>query len=702
MENLIAKLVNTNQIIVKVNNSFYDGLTEKVYLRSEVELIELHIQKKTKNKVYTNYSILLDGKLDLGQEYEIVIDRALRTILNIEEVIQSKTFDEEYFYDGPLGNFYSKDNTTFYLWAPTATSIKVDIMTKNGTSIVQSLNRVDKGVFTTSINGDLELASYTYIIKTSGVYNEAVDPYAYSSTPNSKRSVIIDLNKINKKTDKSKLGILPSFTDYIIYETSIRDFTVTAEHIENKAKFLGLTETNVVTKEGNSCGLDYIEELGITHLQIMPFYDFGSILEENQMLSYNWGYDPVNYNVPEGSYCTDVYNPYKRVLEVKEMIQAVNNKGIRVNMDVVYNHMFDLTTSMFNNIVPKYYFRYDKNGKPSNGSFCGNDIESTHLMVRRFMVDSVKRWVTLYGVDGFRFDLMGIHDVETMNLIRKELDSIDPSIIVYGEGWHMPSTLEDGLKASIVNQEKVPNIAMFNDRYRDVLKGPHSDLKEEGFLCGNTEQSDVAATCYSGTTVGYKEEKSYMLKPTTTVNYASCHDNYTIYDQYKKKYKKDKKVHELVTLNLANLLLTQGIVFIHSGSEFFRTKLGVENSYNVSDEVNHIDWDLRDKYMDNVTYIRELIKIRKSFKGYRLDTIEEIEKHTTVHVLKPGVIEYIIRYNSNTYKHYINATKKSFTKMLGGNYSLLANKHKADIDGLEDVSKIKILPFSLVILKENN
>ncbi len=700
MDILVAKLNKINEILVKVSNSFYDGVTERVYLRSETDLKELTITKTVKEKEVTNYHINLDESLDLSVEYEIVIDKVLRTHLNIDEVVKSERFDQEYFYDGVLGNVYSKDKTEFYLWAPTSTDVKVDIKTKDGNSIIKELTRLDKGVYHTVIFEDLELASYVYLVKTNGRFNEAIDPYAYSGTPNSKRSVVVDLDKINSKIDKSKLGVLPDYTDYIIYETSVRDFTVSADSIKNKAKFLGLTETNVLTKAGNTCGLDYIEELGITHLQIMPFYDFGSILEEHQMLSYNWGYDPVNYNVPEGSYATDVYDPYKRVLEVKEMIQAVNNKGIRVNMDVVYNHMFDLGSSLFNSIVPKYYFRYDEKGDPSNGSFCGNDIESTHLMVRRFIVDSVKRWVTLYGVDGFRFDLMGIHDVDTMNMIREELDKIDPSIIVYGEGWHMPSTLDEDLKSSIQNQDKVPDIAMFNDRFRDALKGPHSDLKEEGFLCGNTEKTEVAASCYSGTTVGFLEEKAYMLKPTTSVNYFSCHDNYTIYDQYKIKYKKDKKIKELIRFNLANLFITQGVIFIHSGCEFFRTKLGVENSYNVSDLVNHIDWDLRDKEVENIEYVKELIKIRKSFKGYRLPTTELIEEYTTVEVIIPGVIEYTIDYDGQEYKHIINATQRSFSKKLDGKYKLLLNKVSANIEGIEEVSKVKVPAYSLVILKK--
>lgn len=702
MNNLMAKLVNTKQIIVKVHKDFYKGLTKRVFLRNDSELKELTIDSVKKGKFYNNYTIYLEKELELGVEYEIVIDRALKTTLDIEDVIQSASFDKEYYYDGPLGSFYTKEESSFYVWAPTASTVKVDLITKDNESITKTMERTEKGVFTTTIEGDLDQASYVYLVKTSGKYNEALDPYAYSSTPNSKRSVIIDLEKISEPIDKSKLDTLDSFTDYIIYETSIRDFTVFADEIKDKAKFLGIAESGVKTPAGNSCGLDYLEELAITHVQIMPFYDFGSILEEHQMLSYNWGYDPVNYNVAEGSYCTDVYDPYKRVLEVKKMIQAINNKGIRVNMDVVYNHMFDITTSMFHNIVPKYYFRYGSNGKPSNGSFCGNDIESTHLMVRRFIIDSIKRWVTLYGVDGFRFDLMGIHDVDTMNEIRSELNSIDPSIIVYGEGWHMPSTLDDGLKASIVNQAKVADIAMFNDRFRDVLKGPHSDLLEEGFLCGNKEKSDIAASCYSGTTLPYKDVEAYMLKPTTTVNYASCHDNYTIYDQYMIKYKKEKKVKELITFNLMNLLITQGIIFIHSGSEFFRTKLGEENSYNSSDEANHIDWNLRDKYKDHIDLIKEIIKIRKSFKGYRLDTVEDIKKYTNVEVIKPGVIEYTIQYEGETYKHIINATKKAFTSALHKDFILLADKNVASIDGLKTLDKVKVDSFSLVILKESH
>jgi len=699
MSLLSAKLLDSKTIKLKVSNNFYGGITNLVYLRSENIMTELTINKKKKRKDYTEYFIELNTEICLSKEYEIVIDRSMRTTLNIEDIVFNDTFDNTYYYDGPLGSFYTKEKTTFYVWAPTATTVKLDVIKSDGTSIMKTMERIDKGVWTTVIFDDLESASYVYLPKISGTYNEAFDPYAYSSTPNSKRSVIIDLEKVNDKVDKKNLPTYESFTDYIIYETSVRDFTISAHNINNKAKFKGLTESNVLSKEGNTVGLDYIEELGITHLQLMPFYDFGSILEEEPTLFYNWGYDPVNYNVPEGGYITDVFDPYKRILELKEMIQSINNKGIYVNMDVVYNHMFDVYTSCFHNLVPNYYFRYDKNKKPSNGSFCGNDTESLHLMMRRFIVDSVLRWVTMYGVDGFRFDLMGIHDVDTMNIIRKKLDEINPMIIVYGEGWHMPSTLKDSLKASIVNQKKVPNIAMFNDRFRDTLKGPHSNPKERGFLCGDKTKSDMAASCYTGTVLGYKDVKSYMLKPTTTINYASCHDNYTIFDQYMIKYKVPSKVRELQSFNLANLFLTQGIIFFHSGSEFFRTKLGEENSYNTSDDANQIDWDLRDTYANHIDFIKEIIKIRKSFKGYRLSTKQLIKKHVLVTVLKQGIIEYIINYNNETYSHYINATNKPFTKKLKQKSKLLINKYEASVSGLIDVKEITVEPFSLVALK---
>ena len=699
MNTLSATLISIDEIQIRISNSFYGGLTKQVFLRSNDILTELSITTSKQYKRYTDYTIKLDRDIDLSNEYEIVIDRAMRATIDINNIVFNPTFDETYYYDGPLGNFYTKEETTFYVWAPTATSLKVEIKTVNKETVIKEMSRQDKGVYTVSVTGDLELASYVYIVKTSGRYNEAFDPYAYSSTPNSKRSVIIDLNKINSPIDKSAFNALTSFTEFIIYETSVRDFTVSAENIVNKAKFLGLTETNIKSKNNNTVGLDYLEELGITHLQIMPLYDFGSTLEENQMLFYNWGYDPVNYNVPEGSYITDVFDAYKRITETKAMIQAINNKGIRVNMDVVYNHMFDINSSCFHNLVPMYYFRYDKRKRPSNGSFCGNDIESTHLMARRFIIDSVKRWITLYGMDGFRFDLMGIHDVDTMNILRTEVDKINPMIIINGEGWHMPSTLKDSLKSSIQNQEKVPNIAMFNDRFRDSLKGPHSDLKKEGFLCGNVLETNTAASCLSGTVLPFLDVKTYMNKPTTTINYVSCHDNYTIYDQYKLKYDDDTLIKQYQSLNLSFLLITQGIIFIHSGSEFFRTKLGEENSYNTSDEENHIDWQLRDQHIEHINYIKELIKIRKSFKGYHLSTNEDLKKHTNVEVLKPGVLKYTISYGNTIFTHFINATSTLLPITIKDTQRLLSNGFQADINGLGTVSDIVVKPFSITIVK---
>lgn len=700
MSLLQANVLSTKQIEVLVRNDFYHGYTKQIFLRSNNTITELQITSKKKQKQYTSYLVDLDQPITLGNEYEIVIDRALRAPLNIQNIVFHPDFDTDNYYDGPLGSFYTKTHTTFYVWAPLASSVLVDIMTTDHHSITKRMIKQDKGVWTIQVDGDLELATYTYLVTNSGAHTEAFDPYAYSSTPNSKRSVIIDLDKVQPTLNKSHLPTYESFTDYIIYETSVRDFTIRADGIQHKGKFKGMTERGVTTKEGRTLGLDYLVELGITHLQLMPFYDYGSTLEEAPEMFYNWGYDPVNYNVPEGGYATDVFDPYKRITDVQEMIQSINNAGIHVNMDVVYNHMFDAYSSCFHNLVPTYYFRYDKDGTMSNGSFCGNDTESTHLMMRRFIVDSILRWVQLYGVDGFRFDLMGIHDVETMNMIRHQLDEINPMIIVYGEGWHMPSTLKDSLKASIVNQQKVPQIAMFNDRFRDTLKGPHNKPRKPGFLTGNKALTNIAASCYTGTVVGYKDVKPYMRKPTTTINYSSCHDNYTIFDQYMIKFKDPTRARFFQRFVLTNLLVSQGICFLHSGSEFFRTKQGVENSYNTSDDINHIDWSLRDKYADNVDFIKQLIQLRKDFKGYRLSTAKEVKKHVFVKAIKQGVIDYTIAYQGDTYKHLINATREPYTVSLQDEYSfvLSSNESYHQTEGISE--SIEIPPYSLLIVKK--
>lgn len=701
MKTITAKLTKIDLIEVRIKNSFYNGITKSLTLQKDKEYFDLEILEVEKSIDYTIYYTKLKYPITFGCEYEVFDDHHLRTPLTIDAVVRSKDFDEMFYYDGELGNFYSTDKTEFRVWSPIATHVKVDLIYPNGENKTIDMNRQEKGVWNLIVAGDLDCASYVYLLKTNGEWKEATDPYAYSSTPNHKRSYVIDLEKTNVDLNRNKVADLKSFTDAIIYEMHVRDFSINPNsNIKNKGKFLGVVEEGTKSKKNIPTGLDYLKDLGITHVQLMPVYDFGSVDEENQLKYYNWGYDPVQFNVPEGSYVTDVNDSYKRVTELKMMISKLHEAGLKVNMDVVYNHMFDMPTSAFNQIMPGYYFRFGEGNKVSNGSFCGNDIASDKLMVRKYIIDSCSRWFDFYGFDGFRFDLMGILDLDTMSLLRKELDKINPSIMLYGEGWHMPTLIDDDFQASMRNYKNMGNIGHFNDRYRDMIKGPHQNLDKIGFTSGNLDRTEGTMNCILGTTQPIGEYDIYLDDPCLSINYSECHDNYTMFDQLSHIHKDElERVEDIHRLTTGIIFVSQGIAFLHGGQEFFRTKNGVENSYMSPDSVNWYDWDRRDYYLKNVEYVKGLIEIRKSFKGFRLNTSEEIKKHVSISSIKPGVIDYNINYNNEEYRVLINATKEDITINLNGEYKMLADKYNAGIELLGKVSdSIQIERTSLVIL----
>ncbi|ERJ13058.1 type I pullulanase [Haloplasma contractile] len=697
-----ALLTKLNLIEATIKNSYYNGETETLTLKKGKELIELDIVEIEKKKEETTYYAKLEGNIEFGIEYDILDDHGLRAPLIIDSVVRTKEFDETYFYNGELGNVYSETATTFKIWSPIATEVKLDLKYPDGTIATLNMDRHDKGVWSHTVKGDLDRVSYVYLLKINGEWNEATDPYAFSSTPNHKRSYVINLEKTNIDLNRDQASELKSFTDAVIYEMHVRDFTVNPNgNIEKKGKFLGVVEEGTTTEQGNPTGFDYLKTLGITHVQLLPVYDFGSVEEENQFKFYNWGYDPMQYNVPEGSYATDVYDPYSRVVELKTMISKLHKAGLRVNMDVVYNHMFDMYTSAFHQIMPGYYFRYGIDNEISNGSFCGNDVASDKLMVRKYIVESCLRWITFYGFDGFRFDLMGIEDIETMNEIRYQLNRIDPSIMLYGEGWHMPTLLDDDLQASMRNYKKLGNIGHFNDRYRDGLKGPHSNTDELGFIGGNVKKTDLAMNCLLATTVKTEEHDVYLGRPDISISYAACHDNYTLFDQLSITYKDEpERIPELHRLATSLVFVSQGIAFLHGGQEFLRTKQGVENSYMSPDEINWFDWNRRDEHMDNVEFVKGLIAIRKSFKGFRLNTTEEIEQCVTIKATRPGLIDYTINYKNEEYRVLINATKEMVPFKIESKYHVLANKFRAGLDSLGIVKDtLNVEHSSLVILK---
>jgi pullulanase len=713
-----AYLDTMNTITVYLANSYYQGISDQFKIKTETGLRqELEIKEIDKLEDYTRYKLAVSD-IKMGQEYELVDDHHLTAPLKYGHVVRTAEFDDQFFYEGTdLGATYSQEKTVFKLWTPIASRVKIDICKDDKHQTIE-MERKEQGVWRAEVEQDLELASYLYLIKVNGTWREAIDPYAIASTPNHKRTVIIDKEKTERTDNKEQLDSLKSYTDALIYELHVRNFSVAENSgITNKGKFKGLTEEGTRTERGTLTGLDYLKDLGITHVQLLPVYDFGSVDELNQFDFYNWGYDPVQYNVPEGSYASDVSDPYSRIIELKELIAKLHQNGLRVIMDVVYNHIFDRLTSAFSKIMPNYYFRFGRDGQISNGSFCGNDLDSTQKMMRKFIVDSTKMWIEEYGFDGFRFDLMGILDIETMNTIVEECKQLDPNIMIYGEGWDMPTLMADEKKATQNNSHQMPYIGHFNDRFRETIKGATmmDEITEQGYATGAKIGIKQAINVLAASVLDVGEE-SLFNQPTKSINYVECHDNHTLWDKMKLSNKQEPQEIRLKRQKLMNalVLVAQGISFLHAGQEFNRTKNGVENSYMSDDKINQIDWDRKDEYSDTVNYTKDFIELRKLLKPLRFDSTEEIEEHVSFktitngeifnqgQVVERGVVVYQIK-DVQEYCPYqeiliiINPTLESVAYELGTDYLLLADETGLTNDE-EYYQEVTISPLELLVL----
>lgn len=699
MASIKALLNDFNSIDIEINNIYYGGVVKELFIYDEEKREKLEIVSVDRYENHTLYKTITPYEISLEKEYEISTENGLRIPMNIGSIIRTESFEKMYYYDGDdLGNTYTKEKTSFKLWSPVASRVMIDIKSPHFNSVVEMV-RTDRGVWSAVVDVDLELAEYNYLLKINDSWNETTDPYAYTSTPNTKKSVIVDTEKTKVNLNLEKRNKLINFTDAIIYEIHVRDLsTSTASGIKDKGKFLGAIKKGSKNSYGMSTGFDYINDLGITHIQFLPIYDFGSVDEENQFDFYNWGYDPVAYNVPEGSYASDVYDPYSRIVDLKRMIAKYHEFGLRVNMDVVYNHMFDIATSSFEKIVPGYYFRHGENGEVSNGSFCGNDIESRNLMVRKYIVDSVKRWAEFYGVDGFRFDLMGIIDIDTMNLIRTELDKIDESIMLYGEGWNMPTMMDDSQKASMQNTDKMPTIAHFNDRFRDAINGgaSESSVHEKGLMSGNTDKMYLANSLLTGSCLDLDAGKMFA-DAGHSINYIECHDNYTIWDKLSLccDDTDEQTKREMQKLGTAFVILSQGIPLLHAGQEFCETKFGDHNSYKSDDSVNSLDWDRAWNYKEVVDFVKNIIQIRKENSLFRLESPEEIKEKIYVSI-NNDLISYKLADENNEIIVLFNPTYKEYEYNLQGEYEILLNGDKKGIM----TDKVFVNRFSVTVLKK--
>lgn len=569
--------------------------------------------------------LTLNASISLTERYEISHPTYGKADVALGNLVTSPEFEKKFTYTGnDLGPTYKADSTAFRVWAPTAT--KVELLTySSATSDVKSrysMKSEAQGTWTYTLAGNHDGLIYTYNVEVYGATNEVVDPYVKSATANGKRGVVVNLNSTNPKNwERNKPTFSGNPTDAVIYELHVRDLSMDkSAPFPNavRGKFLGLTYSNLKGSAGQPVGVNAIKDLGITHLQLLPIYDFASVNELKP--TFNWGYDPLNYNVPEGSYSSDPTNPKARITELKQAIQSLHSQGIRVIMDVVYNHVYDASSFSQSKIVPGYWFRTDGDGKLTSASGCGNDSASERSMVRKFIVDSVKYWASEYNLGGFRFDLMGLHDIETMRQVRAALDEIDPTIIVIGEGWNM-GTHPSEIRSNQRNITQLPGISVFNDQIRDGIKGSVFNATDKGFATGiPSKRSNVMAGVVGNIDYSSSIAPAFTtLSPGQSVNYVEAHDNNTLQDKLRLSLNTKSEALIAAYHRLASSipLLAQGIPFIHAGQEFQRSKGGDSNSYQSGDEVNALKWNLVTKNADTRNYFKGLLKLRAAHPAFR-------------------------------------------------------------------------------------
>lgn len=577
-----------------------------------------------------------------------------------KQMFESREFEEKYTYAGnDLGAVYEKEKTTFKVWAPTAEKVMLHLYTAGSTGeagekelLQVEMKKREQGIYEKQVKGDLHGVYYTFSVTVDGETRETGDIYAKAAGVNGKRSMVVDLEKTNPKGWEEDTHVFHPLGKIWVWEVHIGDFSndpASGVREEYRGKYLAFTENTTLNQDGvHPTCVNYLKELGITHVHLLPSFDYGSV-DESKCDTFNWGYDPVNYNVPEGSYATDAFHGEVRIREFKEMVAALHKAGISVVMDVVYNHTHSLD-SFFNATVPYYYYRTWEDGTYSDGSACGNDTASDRAMFRKYMMDSVLHWVQEYHVDGFRFDLMGLHDTQTMNEIRKALNELEDGeqIFLYGEPWSAgPSALKESESFATKEAMKklAEGIAVFNDDTRDAVKGPYDKLEVPGFVNGKKGLEEKIKRGIQG--LFDEKEKVQPVSPAQLLNYVSAHDNSTLWDKLVDSVKKDQdyetRHEDLLAMNKLAAAIVQfsaGIPFMQAGEEAGRTKQGEDNSYNLSKELNRLDWNRMYKFQDLISYYKGLHEVRNQFSGfYDLSEKARTRQHFYEN-LPEGIIAY--------------------------------------------------------------
>lgn len=674
------------------------------------------------------------------KQYLIYMTAVLGTMmpvgaLNCVEASAQSSYDAR-FKDYPV---YAGDDlelkvdengTHFRLWSPEAEDACVNLYDDGHTGVAYETLLMtyepQSGTWVASVPEQLYGKFYTFQVKSGGHWlDETPGVWAKAVGVNGRRAAVIDFAKTNPAGWESDKGPeVKNFSDVIVYEMHHRDMSMhPSSGIANKGKFLAMTETGTLSPDGEKTGIDHLKELGVTHVHILPSYDYNSVDETNlQTNQYNWGYDPQNYNAPEGSYSTNPSDPATRVREMKEMIKALHDAGIGVVMDVVYNHTAENDDSNFELTAPGYYHRHWDDGRYSDASGCGNETSSDLPQTSDFIVNSVKYWADEYHIDGFRFDLMAIHDTETMNRVASELKKINPSIFVYGEGWTAgDSPMAKERRALKENVSAMTDIAVFSDDLRDAVKGHYTDAADRGFATGKPGLEEtvkigiVAATPHPQVdySKGNNSKFAYASSPEMIVNYVSCHDDLCLTDKLRKSMAGEPEGNMLEAAKLAQTIVftSQGTPFIFAGEEVFRDKKGVHNSYKSPDSINAIDWSNKAKYRDLFDYYKGLTELRKAHPAFRMTTADDIARHLVFDKIDsaktPNLISYSLKENANgdDWKEikvvFNGASKPQRVKIARGNWTIVAKDGKISASqglGTCKGGEIELQPYSALIL----
>ncbi len=600
----------------------------KVTDRETGRVLEITDLSSLNNQVITG-TITVGEELDLTRTYAVQIDGYDAVTAMPTKVFDSEAFRGKYTYDGDdLGAETGGNRTVFRVWAPTASRVRLNLFEDGDAGDAYDcleMTRGDKGVWSAEApcgHGTY----YTYLVTTAAGEQEAVDPYARTTGVNGRRGMVTDLSR----TDPDGFGEdsfdekLSSYSEAVIWEVHVRDFSNKLAASRYPGKYLAFTEHGLTNASGEPAGIDYLTDLGITHVHLQPVYDFATVDEASDEPQFNWGYDPQNYNVPEGSYATDPRNGEVRIREFKQMVQSLHASGIGVIMDVVYNHTFDGDSSL-NRIVPYYYYRFTGDGSWSNGSGCGNETASERVMFRKYIVDSVCHWAREYHVDGFRFDLMALHDVETMQAVEAAVHTINPKAMIYGEGWTGGTTplmlpfqaSQANIRQVTATGEAIGAVAVFNDSIRDGLKGSVFDSREKGYISGNVSKGNAEKIIF-GLTGGVRNTMvSWSGEEGGVINYMACHDNHTLYDRLLASNSGDSEEdrQKMNRFGISIIMIGRGTPFFLAGEEMLRSKGGDSNSYKSGDEVNNLRWDdltAGSQVMAMRDFYRSLIALRKA------------------------------------------------------------------------------------------